>query len=626
MATKEPPKSGLFAKVARFVANPTTNWQELDAPSTMNLSQDPRQADRDAMKALIELKRRNDFVRQREFNMLRKVRLKESGFHESKKVDAKPSFFNSSMPTKDGEKANTLKKINEIEAQMSMQWWTTKHANSSILNSSTFGASLPQTMAPMPGKGAKSAPTPSPTPASPSAGENLLEFNLDEVGKATPPKPASPAPAPYVPAQAKASVPPAPAPAAFKAPPAFSSPASNAPTEPLELTPSAPTPPPATTDYGVSKMFAIEVDEIVHNPNLEEAAIRFANGDDEGAEAALKEALVADQRGLQNEDAWLALFDLYRANGNQSKFEAAAIDYANYFQRSAPQWISFPALLEELRRSNSQESATLQNVHWKCPPTLGVQSLAAMKAILEKTTQPWHIDWSKLTKIEEAALDAFYQLVHTWCETASTQLMFEGGQILESVLATCTPAAEKDVDHRWWHLRLECLRLLHRPDEFEMVALDYCVTYEVSPPSWSVARCKCRSVANAQNGAELSFTSSTISVPSSNFGASIISPTSGMGLLGGKLVSIEITGYIQGDPQNVIDRFNKSAENHDIVVVSCEKLIRIDFSAAGSLLNWVIGQQQQGRQIQFVQVHRLILAFFHVIGISDHAMTSVRMH
>ena len=37
---------------------------------------------------------------------------------------------------------------------------------------------------------------------------------------------------------------------------------------------------------------------------------------------------------------------------------------------------------------------------------------------------------------------------------------------------------------------MEVLRVVHRPDEFELVALDYCVTYEVSPPSWDSSRCE----------------------------------------------------------------------------------------------------------------------------------------
>ncbi|HEY2976550.1 MAG TPA: hypothetical protein VGJ35_01160, partial [Burkholderiaceae bacterium] len=61
-----------FRKVVRFVANPATDWAEL------NSRQDPdtreNELERSELKAMIERKRRNDFVRKREFDMLRKVR------------------------------------------------------------------------------------------------------------------------------------------------------------------------------------------------------------------------------------------------------------------------------------------------------------------------------------------------------------------------------------------------------------------------------------------------------------------------------------------------------------------------------------------------------------------------
>ena len=51
---------------------------------------------------------------------------------------------------------------------------------------------------------------------------------------------------------------------------------------------------------------------------------------------------------------------------------------------------------------------------------------------------------------------------------------------------------------------------------------------------------------------------------------------------------------------------------------------RVDFAAAGTLLNWVSSHCAQGRQVQFIDVHRLIGAFFNVIGISELARISVR--
>src|SRR6478672_138696 len=118
-----PPKeenTGLLSKVVKFVKNPTTNWADLDQQESDRESSYSKQM----LKEMIERKRRNDFVRKREFDMLRKMRRSE--VMAGQDPAARPSFFQSSMPSKPDDRATTLKKIDEIEAQMSMQWWKNK--------------------------------------------------------------------------------------------------------------------------------------------------------------------------------------------------------------------------------------------------------------------------------------------------------------------------------------------------------------------------------------------------------------------------------------------------------------------------------------------------------------------
>ena len=126
---KDDTAPGLLSKMVKFVRNPATSWSELDN----------KESDRDEavsklhLKEMIERKRRNDFVRKREFDMLRKMRKRESIVGQD--PAARPSFFQSSMPSKPDDRAKTLKKIDEIEAQMSMQWWKTKQGQASSLQS-----------------------------------------------------------------------------------------------------------------------------------------------------------------------------------------------------------------------------------------------------------------------------------------------------------------------------------------------------------------------------------------------------------------------------------------------------------------------------------------------------------
>ena len=131
MASKDESAPGLLSRVVRFVKNPATNWGEQGEADTDRESSYSKQM----LKEMIERKRRNDFVRKREFDMLRKMRRSE--VLAGSDPGLRPSFFQSSMPSKPDDRATTLKKIDEIEAQMSMQWWKTKHGEVSSRSGSS---------------------------------------------------------------------------------------------------------------------------------------------------------------------------------------------------------------------------------------------------------------------------------------------------------------------------------------------------------------------------------------------------------------------------------------------------------------------------------------------------------
>ncbi|RYY48542.1 MAG: STAS domain-containing protein, partial [Comamonadaceae bacterium] len=184
------------------------------------------------------------------------------------------------------------------------------------------------------------------------------------------------------------------------------------------------------------------------------------------------------------------------------------------------------------------------------------------------------------------------------------------------------------VNPAWWRLRMEVLRVMHRPDEFELVALDYCVTYEVSPPSWDSARCEFKQLqadGSYQPGQTIigeAFRDSVLTgTASTSYGETLQGGLSGQPA---QVASVELAGQILGDAQEAIDLLDGKLSGADIMVISCARLIRIDFTAAGTLLNWVSARQGEGRQVQFADVHRLVAAFFNVIGISEHARVIAR--
>ncbi|MFC5498641.1 STAS domain-containing protein [Caenimonas terrae] len=604
--------SGLLSKVVKFVRNPTTNWADLDQQETDRESSYSKQM----LKEMIERKRRNDFVRKREFDMLRKMRRSE--VMAGQDPMARPSFFQSSMPSKPDDRATTLKKIDEIEAQMSMQWWKTKHGDSSLRSTSgalpgSAHAPIENARVPLPPNRTNSYTRTAPQPLEPLASPAPTE---------TPPMLGSVTPGAMPPARPDAPVTPA-APAPGRAGPA----SRPAPQRPISaVTPNKGDSLPSSNSnsvFSASKLIAIDVDEFAHDPELEEAAIRFANGDDAGAEAGLMEVLAPTGTRINHDETWLTLFDLYRATGQLDRYEAAAIEFAGRFARSAPQWVSLP---DAVSRMNAPPAGTptpnQQIADWTSPASFGTQTLAALNAALAKAPQPWRLNWNKLTTIEEVALEGLAKLFTQWA-SQPVQLRFIGAGNLENVLRNGTPSGDKTANPAWWRLRMEMLRVTHQPDEFELVALDYCVTYEVSPPSWESARTEFKPLQN--DGSYISghtiigdaFHDSMATGAMTMVGDSQIPQISNVS-------TVELAGQILGDAAEALATLDAKLAGADIMIISCDRLIRIDFSAAGTLLNWVSSRQAEGRQVQFVHVHRLVAGFFNVIGISEHARVIAR--
>ena len=61
-----------------------------------------------------------------------------------------------------------------------------------------------------------------------------------------------------------------------------------------------------------------------------------------------------------------------------------------------------------------------------------------------------------------------------------------------------------------------------------------------------------------------------------------------------------------------------------VVTVACTKLIRVDFVAAGDLLNWVMAKRGENRSVTFAEANRLVALFFGAMGINENASVRVR--
>lgn len=85
-----------------------------------------------------------------------------------------------------------------------------------------------------------------------------------------------------------------------------------------------------------------------------------------------------------------------------------------------------------------------------------------------------------------------------------------------------------------------------------------------------------------------------------------------------------LRGELRGDMPGTLAELQRPLPAGVPVAVSCAHLVRVDFSAAGSLLTWAMVRQQAGGTVRFDDVPHLVAAFFHVIGINEHAEVVLR--
>jgi hypothetical protein len=599
MATKDN-NSGLLSKMAKFVRNPTKDWSELD-----DVEPEPEPDSgysKQSLKEMIERKRQNDFVRRREFDQLRKLRRNIPIINPE--LAGRPSFFQNSATSNMDERAITLKKIDEIEAQMSRQWWKGKQDEATVQSDS------------VPPTGQRRRATDESGPAAKAAREKAGNYETtlnselssdsesvprgdSEVTQMGSPESAGDTPAARETGASKSSKG-----RKFDA---------------------------GISEFSVSNLFSIELGDGLADPDLEEAAIRFANGDDAGAEAGLLSVLQAENAPPDSANLWAAaLFDLYRATGQQASFDRVAIDYAQRFGHSAPAWFSTPELLgrgaASLASVQVAEVAPTGHAVWQCPAKLDFYAMQDLQASLSHVAQPWHLNWDRLESISPDAGQTLAELFAVWCSQA-VKLQFDGASHLEKILRDRTPSSDRAVELYWWQLRLDALRIMRLQDEFELAALDFCVIYEVSPPPWEEPQCEYlrqgKPVSASLPDDELSYDDDLARAHADRRRVAT-APTVPMEMEAIPSAVVELTGEVVGDAAEALDKLQVGLRGINRLVISCDRLIRVDFSAAGSILNWVAIREAEGCHVQFRDVPRLVAVFFNVIGINEHARVVLR--
>ncbi|MFZ9888387.1 MAG: STAS domain-containing protein, partial [Myxococcota bacterium] len=359
--------------------------------------------------------------------------------------------------------------------------------------------------------------------------------------------------------------------------------------------------------------------------DLEDAAYAFANADFAGAERMLRR-LIAPGGRLEHEiEVWLMLLDHYRATGQRPLFDAVAMDCMGRFGRQPLAWVSIPRLAMGVPATAIQQAEPEANprkaAQWTCPPMLDVAAVTALRQWAGAAEGLSVVDWSQVQMVDGPGAQRLYVLMMQWAASARS-MRWKGVHALVELLDFAAPDGDRQADRIFWMLRLAMWRLLDRKNDHAEVGRGMAATYGVPEPTWEPPA---RAVDEVRQAQDVQASGSmedegSLEAAGSEFMVSI-PPRGGND---SSTIGLELSGQITGDVGTALAGCESALGGAARIVIDCSRLIRMDFIAAGELLNWITVRHAEGRRVELRELHRLLSIFLTVMGAEEHASVSTR--
>lgn len=317
--------------------------------------------------------------------------------------------------------------------------------------------------------------------------------------------------------------------------------------------------------------------ELGFSPALENAALLYASGQATVARQILGNALTneLDSRALAL--AWHAQFDLLQRADDRAAFDQLALEYVSVFERSPPPW-------DEAKTSVSKSGA----------PGAGYFALTqvTVKAALEIPARAarystLRIDVATLTEFDDTGCRRLVDVLRR-LRRQTYPVDWQGLEPLwrrvGQKIKTGTPQNEGI-----WLFALELLQWQNNQAEFEERAVDYAVTFEVSPPSWEPLACKQEQAAVETQPA--------------------------------RRECHVLKGVLLGPADPQISVLYDFAEPRGLVQIDMSQVERFDFVCAGSLQNAVSNFDSNDKEVQIVGASPIIQSLLALIGVKPEYFT-----
>ncbi|HXA46346.1 MAG TPA: STAS domain-containing protein, partial [Burkholderiaceae bacterium] len=349
-----------------------------------------------------------------------------------------------------------------------------------------------------------------------------------------------------------------------------------------------------TTEFLLNTEFgggaaALSTSEAAHV--IEEAAILFANDQTEMVEHVLQGAIADETMGNATLTVWRMLFDFYQLTGNRAQFDTISIEFANKFETSPPAWIESDQA-EEPAASAPVKGATPSISFNGALDASIVKQLEKAQNLAEKS-RVLRLEFVRVTGVDPIGCGLLLSILKK-LQKSGHDLILVGSMEMVAKIRSILEVGRRDETEAPWLLLLELLRLLNLESDFEEASIDYCVTFEVSPPAFVAPK----------NKVTMAVEEMLVAAPVTDH--------------------FVMPAVVHEGTEKLINSIASYAATHSPTIIDCSQLKRVDFGAAGQLLTGFAPLVAKGAQLEFHNVNHLVAALFTVMGLKDIVQVYVR--
>lgn len=321
---------------------------------------------------------------------------------------------------------------------------------------------------------------------------------------------------------------------------------------------------------------------------VEEAAILYASDHPDEAAALLLD-IVKNHAEMKEIQPWMMLFDIYQIQGKKPQFDELALEFVVKFERSAPIWSDAKVPGAKTEKTNAGKIAAAEG-YVSLTGILKGDKDSLFQSLIQTAQKGkgLRVDFSRLDGVDASGSRRLVETFQDLKKSGKKITPISAPRLADLLKGLLGQGGEDEQAH--WQLLFSLYQCQEMQAEFEDLAVEYAVAFEVSPPSWEPI----------SQGKPAAAVAEPSAVPQDED-------------------AYYLSGVISTGSERQFQEMSRFAAAHVEVCLDMADVPRVDFISIGNFVGELVSLRGSGKTVLIRNANEMIRALFGIMGVDQFA-------